>query len=159
MSLNTRASGLAPHARAGKDGAMYDAKGNLLATVETFTSQTSFNNAQFQVLGNPLELETVNTHKNTLSMTQIVVMDDQFVIGLVNFFEKGITPNWTFQGVLQGRKNSQGKCLEERWIYKNCIPSGQIDIQNINVGDTVKRQWNFAVNSEPVLQKRIDKLI
>ena len=159
MSLNTRAAGLAPHARAGKDGAMYDAKGNLLATVETFTSQTSFNNAPFQVIGNPLELETVNTHKNTLAMTHVVVMDDQFILGLSNFFENGITPNWTFQGVLYGNKNSKGEQLQERWVYKNCIPSGQIDIQNITVGDVVKRQWNFVVNSEPVLQNRIDKLI
>ena len=148
--LNTRAQGLARHARAGKDGAFYNERGDMLATVESFTVQTSFNNAQFSVLGNPLELETLNTHKHTLTFTQVVVMDDRYVEGLMNFFKNGTAPNWTFQGALVGNNGSQ-----ERMVYKNCIPSGQIDLQNVTVGDTSKRNWSFTINSEPALQKKL----
>ena len=151
MALNTKAEGLAPHARTGKDGAMYDDKGTLLATVENFQSQVSFNNAQFSVLGNPLELETLSTHKITLTFSQVVVQSDKFVLGLKKFFEKGTPINWKFQGVLK----SKGGKSQERWVYKNCMPSGQVDLQNITTGDVVKRQWSFAVNSEPVLQKQL----
>jgi hypothetical protein len=37
-------------------------------------------------------------------------------------------------------------------VYKECIPSGQIDIQNVTVGDVIKRNWNFFVNRPPKLQ-------
>lgn len=151
MAINTKAGGLAPHARQGKDGALYDGKGNMLATVESFQAQVSFNNAQFSVLGNPLELESAGTHKITLTFSQVLVASDAFVKGLSAFFSKGTPINWTFQGVLV----SKGGKSQERWVYKNCIPSGQVDLQNIVPGDVVKRQWSFVVNAEPVLQKQL----
>lgn len=49
--INTRAAGDARQARTGKDGAFYNADGVLLATVESFSSNVSFNNASYSVLG------------------------------------------------------------------------------------------------------------
>ena len=60
---------------------------------------------------------------------------------------KYIPPHWNFQGSLLGRNGS-----EERVVYKECIPSGQVDIQNVTVGDVIKRNWNFFVNRPPKLQ-------
>ena len=37
---------------------------------------------------------------------------------------------------------------EQRYIYNNCIPSGNIDLQNIAVGSIVKRQWSLFVNGD-----------
>ena len=145
--INTRAAGDARQARTGKDGAFYNADGVLLATVESFSSNVSFNNASYSVLGNAQELESANTFKVTLTMSQIVVEDDAFIQELMTSMKEQTMPYWNFQGVLTGRNGS-----EQRVVYSECVPSGQVDLQNITTGDVVKRAWNFAVNQPPELQ-------
>ena len=144
--INTRAAGDARQARTGKDGAFYNADGVLLATVESFSSNVSFNNASYSVLGNAQELESANTFKVTLTMSQIVVEDDAFIQELMTAMKEQTMPYWNFQGVLIGRNGS-----EQRVVYSECVPSGQVDLQNITTGDVVKRAWNFAVNQPPEL--------
>lgn len=145
--INTRAAGDARQARTGKDGTFYNADGVLLATVESFSSNVSFNNASYSVLGNAQELESANTFKVTLTMSQIVVEDDAFIQELMTAMKEQTMPYWNFQGVLTGRNGS-----EQRVVYSECVPSGQVDLQNITTGDVVKRAWNFAVNQPPELQ-------
>ena len=145
--INTRAAGDARHARTGKDGAFYNSDGVMLATVESFSSNVSFNNASYAVLGNAQELETANTFKVSLTFSQLVVADDEFGIELFNAMENQTMPSWSFQGTLMGRNGS-----EQRVVYSECVPSGQIDLQNITTGDVVKRNWNFTVNQPPALQ-------
>lgn len=144
---NTRAAGDARHARTGKDGAFYNEDGVLLATVESFTSNVNFSNASYDVLGNAQTLETANKFSVSLTMSQIVVEDDEFIIELMEAMDTQIMPSWNFQGSLLGRNGS-----EERVVYRECVPSGQIDIQNISVGDVIKRSWNLHVNKPPKLQ-------
>lgn len=143
---NAQAAGDSRHARTGKDGAFFSQDGTLLATVETFTSNVSFNNASYQVLGDAQEHESANTFKVSLTMSQVVVEDDQFIQELVEALDTQVMPVWNFQGSLLGRNNS-----EERLTYYECIPSGQVDLQNVAVGDVVKRAWNFHVNRAPKL--------
>lgn len=143
---NPQAAGDSRHARTGKDGAFYSQDGVLLATVETFSSNVTYNNASYSVLGDAQEHESPNTFKVSLTMSQIVVEDDQFIQDLVKALETQIMPVWNFQGSLLGRNGS-----EERITYYECIPSGQIDLQNVAVGDVVKRNWNFHVNQAPKL--------
>lgn len=50
-------------------------------------------------------------------------------------------PEWNFQGVIQGKNGST-----ERKIYSYCVPTGEIDLQNISVGSIIKRTLNFRVN-------------
>ena len=144
---NPRAAGDARHGRTGKDGAFYNKDGGMLATVESFTSNVSFNNAKYSVLGDAQEHETANTFSVNLTMSQLVVEDDAFIIELFEALENQTMPVWDFQGSLLGRNGS-----EERVVYQECIPSGQIDLQNISVGDVIKRNWNFFVNRPPRLQ-------
>lgn len=145
--INRIAAGDSRHARTGKDGAFYNKDGVLLASVEQFSSNVSFNNAKYSVLGDAQEHETPNTYSVSLTMSQIVVEDDKFIIELMTAMETQIMPVWDFQGSIMGRNGS-----EERVIYRDCIPSGQIDIQNVSVGDVIKRNWNFFVNRPPKLQ-------
>ncbi len=144
---NPRAAGDARHARTGKDGAFYNKDGVMLATVESFTSNVSYNNAKYSVLGDAQEHETANTFAVNLTMSQIVVEDDIFIKELFEAMETQIMPVWDFQGSLLGRNDS-----EERVVYRECVPSGQVDLQNISVGDVIKRNWNFFVNRPPKLQ-------
>ena len=148
--INERAGSDARHARTGKDGAFYDGDGNLLATVESFTSKSSWNNSKYSVLGDAQEHETANTFSVTLTFTQVVIEDDQFIVDLLNAMENQTMPNWVFQGTLQGRNGT-----EERMVYKECIPSGDIDLQNIAVGDVIKRAWNMFCNAVPKLQNQL----
>lgn len=145
--INPRASGDTRHARTGKDGSFYSEDGILLATVEQFTSNVTFNNAKYNVLGDGQEHETANTFAVNLTMSQVVIEDDEFIVALMEALETQIMPCWNFQGSLLGINNS-----EERVVYRGCVPSGQIDIQNIAVGDVIKRNWNFFVNRPPKLQ-------
>lgn len=149
--INQRAAGDARHSRSGKDGALYNQDGVLLASIESFTSQVNFNNSQYKVIGNMQELETAGTFKVTLTFSQIVIEDDEMIVELMEALETQSMPVWNFQGTLQGRNGS-----EERVVYRECIPSGQIDIQNITTGDTIKRSWNLAVNRPPKLQSLLN---
>ena len=145
--INPRAAGDSRHARTGKDGAFYNADGVLMATVETFSSNVTFNNESYSVLGDAQEHETANTFAVNLTMSQIVIEDDAFIQELMKALQTQTMPVWNFQGVLMGRNGS-----EERVVYYNCVPSGQIDLQNVAVGDVIKRAWNFFVNTPPALQ-------
>ena len=149
--INQKASGDSRYARTGKDGAFYNQDGVLLATVESFSSNVSFNNASYSVLGNAQELETANTFKVTLTMSQVGVEDDAFIQEIFKAMEEQQMPYWNFQGVIVGRNGS-----EQRVVYSECVPSGQIDLQNVTTGDVIKRSWNFAVNKPPALQSLLD---
>ena len=149
--INQKASGDSRYARTGKDGAFYNQDGVLLATVESFSSNVSFNNASYSVLGNAQELETANTFKVTPTMSQVVVEDDAFIQEIFKAMEEQQMPYWNFQGVIVGRNGS-----EQRVVYSECVPSGQIDLQNVTTGDVIKRSWNFAVNKPPALQSLLD---
>ena len=92
----------------------------------------------------------MNTYGITLTASQVVIEDDQFIEDLFTFMETQEMPEWSFQGVLQGRNGS-----EERVVYREVIPSGNIDLQNISTGDVVKRAWSFFVNQAPALQSRL----
>ena len=83
-------------------------------------------------------------------MSQVVIEDDQFIIELMEAMETQTMPVWGFKGTLMGRNGST-----ETVVYDECIPSGQIDIQNLTVGDVIKRNWNLFVNRPPALQQQL----
>ena len=99
--INAQAAGDARHGRTGKDGAFYNKDGVLLATVESFTSNVTFNNAKYSVLGDAQEHETANTFAVNLTMSQVVVESDEFITELVQALEDQTMPYWNFQGSLR----------------------------------------------------------
>lgn len=147
MAINNRAAGDSRYAKTGKDGAFYNSDGVLLASVESFTSNVTFNNVKYNVLGDPQEHEAPNSYSVILTMTQILVEDDLFIKEIFQAMKTGTVPCWNFQGSIKG----PGDKNEERVVYRDCVPSGQIDLQNIVVGEVVKRVWNFYVNRPPEL--------
>lgn len=148
---NARAAADSRHARTGKDGALYNGEGVLLATVESFQSSVNYNNTKYSVLGDAQEHETANTYGVTLSFTQIMIEDDAFIVELMEGIQTGKMPRWVFQGSILGRNDS-----EQRIVYNECIPSGQIDLQNVSAGDVIKRNWNLFVNKAPKLQSLLN---
>ena len=53
--INTQAVADGRKVRTGKDGALYNGKGKLLATVEVFQAQMGVTNQKYHPLGTPLE--------------------------------------------------------------------------------------------------------
>ena len=104
---NERASSDTRHARTGKDGAFFNKDGVLIATVEQFTSNVSWNNAKYSVLGDAQEHETANTFAISLTMSQIVVEDDEFIVELMTSLQTQVMPSWTFQGSLLGIRRAR----------------------------------------------------
>lgn len=43
-----------------------------------------------------------------------------------------------------------------RYIFRNCVPDGSIDIANVSPGDIINRAWSFRVNMPPELQSQLD---
>ncbi len=145
--LNTRGPIDTRKVLTGKDGALYNDKGVMLATVETFQTQVNVTNAKYQPLGDAQEHEVFQSYGVTLTFTETVIEDESFISELFDAFKTGVMPSWNFQGVVKGRNGS-----EQRMIYRQCVPSGTIDLQNLSVGDIIKRAWSLFVNDPPELQ-------
>lgn len=43
-----------------------------------------------------------------------------------------------------------------RYIFRNCVPDGTVDIANVQSGDIIQRSWSFRVNEPPDLQSLLD---
>lgn len=139
--INRISTERARHVRAGKDGALYNSMGVLLASMESFTSQINFVNTKHQELGNNQVLEANTGYEVTLKFNETIVEDTQFVEDVNRYQNEGIVPDWSFQGVIRGFNGS-----EDRQVYPRCIPSGTIDLQNVSSGDVIKRSWSVYVN-------------
>lgn len=131
----------------GKDAIVLDADtGDLLATVDTFQAQVSFTNA-YRPLGSPISQEFMTGYAVTLTISQCVIEDDKFIKDVFDFFTNGRnTPMWNFSLIIYGYNGSQS-----RYVFRNCVPSGNFDLHNFTIGDIIKRQWNLHVNQPPNL--------
>lgn len=97
----------------GKDGALFNDQGVMLATVETFQTQVNVTNAKYQPLGDAQEHEVFQSYGVTLTFTETVISDEQFISELFAAMKSGVMPSWNFQGVVNGRNGSQ-----QRMIYR-----------------------------------------
>ncbi|MCD8195886.1 MAG: hypothetical protein LUE24_02985 [Lachnospiraceae bacterium] len=145
--LNTRGAQDVRSVLTGKDGALYDDEGTMLATVESFTTQVNVSNATYQPLGDMQTHEAAQSYTVSLTFSQIIIEDDAFISEFMDALSEGTLPMWNFQGLVKGRDGS-----EQRMNYRSCIPTGTIDLQNLTVGDVIKRSWSFTVNEPPALQ-------
>lgn len=142
--LNTRASTDARHSRSGKDAMLYDEDGNALAQVNSFQTKAAFNNNKYNPIGQNMELEVNNTIGVTITISEIVVLDGYLFNQVINAVQKGESPVMTLDGAIEGRNGSQ-----ERVTYRECIFSGDQDIQNVSTGDVLSRSYNLHCNGRP----------
>lgn len=133
----------------GKDGALYDENGTLLVSIENFQSQVAINNATYQPLGDAQEHAAMTSYRVTLTFSEIIVEDSKFFQQLMSGLKNHKMPVWTFRGMVRSPYDSS----EEQVIYRDCVPDGNIDIQNMQVGELYKRPWSFVCNKPPELQK------
>lgn len=141
--LNKSAATDARHSRSGKDAMLYNASGSPFAQVESFTTNGSFNNYKYAPLGQNRELEVNGTVGVKVNISEIVVLDGELFNTVINAIANGESPVLMFTGVIEGRNSSQ-----ERVTYRECILSGDSDIQNVSTGDVLKRSFALHCNGK-----------
>ncbi|MDU5945462.1 MAG: endoglucanase, partial [Paenibacillus macerans] len=45
---------------------------------------------------------------------------------------------------------------DARYIFRDCVPDGSIDLANVQPGEIIQRAWSFRVNTPPELQQTLD---
>lgn len=141
--LNTRAATDARHSRSGKDAMLYNEKGEAFAQVESFVANSSFGNSKYAPIGQNRDLETNTTIGVKINISEIVVLDGELFNYVINAIANGESPVITLTGVIEGRNGSQ-----ERVTYRECIFSGDSDIQNVSTGDVLKRAFSLHCNGK-----------
>ena len=131
----------------GKDCAIFDEDGELLATVDSFQGQITYTNADYNPLGDTQTHSHLLSYKVTLAITSCIIESDKFLKDMYASMKSGEPVWWTFQHDVAGWDGSH-----ERVIYRDCVPDGQIDLQNMQVGELCKRTINLVVNQPPELQ-------
>ena len=133
----------------GKDAELRDADGNLLCSVESWSARVSFQSATWQAIGAPIQQAFLTGYTVTVTITEAIVEDEERIREVFDFFHNGRhAPMWTFSSVLKGYDGS-----ESRYVFRDCVPTSDLDLHNITNGEIIKRNWTFQVNSPPELQK------
>ena len=132
----------------GKDAALSDEDGNMLVSVESFQSQVNITNQTYQPLGSAQERSTMTSYKVTLTMSEIVVVNSAFFQLLMEGLKTSAMPVLNFRGMVRSPYDNS----EEQVVYRDCVPDGTIDIQNMQPGELYKRSWSWIVNQPPELQ-------
>ncbi len=137
----------------GKDGQLFvttKAGTNIfLAEADTFQTQISPANTDYQPVGSALTYAVNTGYSVTLTLTEAVVRDNVMLDELISDLQKGYFPTFDFQGKMR-RRDGQA----ERIVYRNCVPDGTIDLQNLTPGEIIKRSWSFRVNSTPEMLEK-----
>lgn len=141
--LNKRAATDARHSRSGKDAMIYDENGTAFAQVDSFTTNASFSNIKYSPLGQNRDLEANGNVGIKVNISEIVVLDGYLFNKLMSAVSNGESPVMAFSGVIEGRNGSQ-----ERVTYRECIFSGDSDIQNVSTGDVLKRKCSLHCNGK-----------
>ena len=132
----------------GKDGQLFvstRAGVNIfLSEADTFQSQLSVSNSDYQPVGSTLVYAVNTGYSITLTLSEAVVRDDVMLEELITDIQNGYLPSFEFQGKMR-RRDGQA----QRIVYRNCVPDGTIDLQNLTPGEIIKRAWSFRVNATP----------
>ena len=146
--LNQRAALDSRKVMAGKDGMLYDQEGNAMVSMENFQAQVAITNASYQPLGDMQEKAVPTSYKVTLTFSEIIVEDSKFFRDMMEGMRIHRMPIYNFRGMMRSPFDSS----EEQVVYRDCVPDGTIDIQNMAVGEVYKRAWSFICNQPPDLQ-------
>ena len=131
----------------GHDGRLYatvNGKSVCMLNVDTFQSQINFSNIDLNVVGDRTTYAIPGNVTITLTLTEAVVTDEITMAPILKALAKGQKPTFDFRGVLT---RPDGK--KEDIPYKNCVPDGTWDIQNLTPNDVLKRALSFRVNAIP----------
>lgn len=90
----------------------------------------------------------MTSYKVTLTMTEIVVTNSKFFQLIMEGLKTHAMPVLNFRGMVRSPYDGS----EEQVVYRDCVPDGTIDIQNMQPGELYKRNWSWVVNQPPEAQ-------
>jgi hypothetical protein len=129
----------------GHNGMIFDKDGMFLAQIPTFQAQVNFNNTDYQPAGSPLTMAIPTSVSITITCTETVVNDVPMFKKMMDGMRKGQYIPFTFQGNILSRDKTNMESI----TYRECVPDGAIDMQNIQPGEIISRAWSFRVNELP----------
>lgn len=138
----------------GHDGRLYvefEGQSICMMNVDTFQSQINFGNIDFNAVGDRLTYAIPGNISISLTITEAVVTDEYTLGPVLDAISEGKKPVFNFRGVLDREYDAQ----QEDITYRNCVPDGTWDVQNLTPNDVIKRALGFRVNSIP---KRLKQL-
>lgn len=128
----------------GKNGMIYDGEGKAMASTESWQISASIGNGNYRPIGTIQAMEYMDNVSFQLTINETVISDARLV-SMLEAFKRGETPELNFQSVLRRPIDGQ----ESRIVLRGCVPSGSIDLQNVQVGNAVQRSWTFTINDWP----------
>ena len=147
MAINERASSDARHARTGKDAGLYDEDGNLLASMESFSSKVTYNNVKYRPLGDPQEHETSDSYGIAITVTEIVIEDIDMFITLMDALKSGITPQFVFQGCWIYKLSDDGRGVVEASLRLDGEDNGNFSYRYVTY-DNLGRSTTLTIVNE-----------
>lgn len=135
----------------GFDGELYADDGTFLAQVNTWSASVSVSNTTYQPAGSPLEVAIPTSYSVSLTFEETIVRDEM-LSKLLTALRDGKDISFGFIGVLRGRDGSTG-----RYVFRSCVPDGEITIANVQPGNILTRPWSWRVNEPPDLQSLLGR--
>ena len=138
----------------GKDGQLFvehPETGEMifLAECNTFNVAMNVTNTDYQPVGSSLIFGVETGVSFTMTMTDAVIREDLIMKPILDMIQKGITPNYTFQGALKRQYDG----AETRQILRYCIPDGTFNLMNVVPGEVMTRETSWRINSFPEYQE------
>ncbi|GEO26228.1 hypothetical protein AAC03nite_20130 [Alicyclobacillus acidoterrestris] len=127
-------------------GKLYDLSGNFLSQIPKWQAQIAVTNTNYQPAGSAQEVGILQSYHVSLTMTETLITDD-LLSTLLTALKNNVQPVFNFQGLVERPDGAEG-----RYIFRTCVPQGNIDIANIQTGQILERAWSFDVNEVPDLQ-------
>jgi hypothetical protein len=131
----------------GYRGELWSDSGEFLAEVNTWHAQVTVTNTDYQPAGEARTIAVLQSYHVTLTFTETVVRDTQFLRIVTDALRNKQQPTFVFQGVLRRPDGSTG-----RYVFRECVPDGAFDIANVSPGQVLERSWSWRVNQPPELQ-------
>ncbi len=143
----------------GKDGrlnVLLNGTSYFLAEIDTFKTIMNFESVDIQPVGAIVKGAVPTGVTIELTFTEMVIRDDLMLEPLIEAVSNGYVPVYVFEGIIEKPDKSD----EERVVYRDCLPAGSFDLQNLVPGEVVKRERAFRVNSIPkLIQGMVSKFI
>lgn len=150
MRVNNRGTQDVRRLFSGKDAAIYSEDGELLATITQFQAQINVSNATYNPLGSAQTYKHLLSYEITLTIQETVIESSRFLKDVYNWLMNGWPTMWTFRAQVEGWNGSV-----ESTVFRDCVPDGQLDLYNANVGELWVRSWTLHVNAPPEMQKQL----
>ncbi len=131
----------------GKDGRLFVEAGGVnmfLAEINTYSVTMNVNAVEKQPVGSILVHRIPTGVTFDLTFTEMVIRDDLIMKPLLDAINKGILPDYNFQGVAVKPDGT-----EQRISFDNAVPNGAFGLQSLTPGEVIEREQSFSLNKIP----------